>query len=330
MMSWLAIVALFISAAAATTVAQPTESAPTAPEAAGQDTAPAPAAGGPTSIPAEITLDAYDAVREGNRLLRAGHAKDALRLYEHADQLQPEAREIAFAEGLSRYALGDYDQARESFQRVSLGQANALADDAIYSEGASHHAEALSAMDNPQLALSQLENAMQRYQTVLANRPEHEAARDANYKAAHAWRQIKQMMQDQQQQQQQPSDKQNDEQEQQEQDQQQNQQQQDQNDQQQSPEDQQQQQEQQSDQSEQQQSQQQEGDQQQQDEQQQQQAQAEQEESEQPQPLQQEQDVSREQAERKLREMMQAQRQRQKNRKKQRVLVPVRPTEKDW
>lgn len=299
---------LCVATSAASTVAQPAEVAPNAPDVATEGAIPMPVA--LTPAPTEIKLDAYDAVREGNRLLRAGHANDALRLYEHADQLKPDAPEIAFAEGLSRYALGDYDQARESFRGVSLGQAGVLADDALYSEGASYHAEALGVMDNPQLALSYLENAMQRYQRVLKHRPDHEGAKDANYKAAHAWRQIKQMMQ--QQQPQQPSDKQNDKQEQHDQ-----QQQQDGNEKQQSTQDQQQQ----SDQSEQQKNQQE-----------QQQAHAEQEESKEqlPQPSQQEQDVSREQAERKLREMMQAQRQRQKNRKKHRALVPVRPTEKDW
>ncbi len=320
-----AIAILCISTSTASTAAQPAEIAPDPPDTATDGAAPTPV--GRTAVPAEITLDAYDAVREGNRLLRTGKAQDALRLYEHADHLKPDAREIAFGEGLSRYALGEYEQARESFQGVSLGQADAMADDALYSEGASYHAEALGAMDNPELALSHLENAMQRYQSVLKHRPEHEGAKDANYKAAHAWRQIKQMMQQQEQQQQQDGDKQNDEQEEKDQQQDEQQQQQDENEEQQSSQDQEQQ-ERQSDQSDQEQ----ERDQKQQDEPQQQDAEAEQEESkeQQPQPSQQEQDVSREQAERKLREMMQAQRQRQKNRKKQRALVPVRSTEKDW
>jgi len=146
-----------------------------------------------------LKLDAYDAVHKGNELLRSGDAKDALQLYEHAEALQPKAREIAFAEGLSHYKLGEYDAAREAFQRAWLGEKDALADDALYSEGSAYHAEALAAMDQPEVAIERLENAMQRYQSVLANNPSHEAARDANYKAGAAWRQIKKQMKQQQQ-----------------------------------------------------------------------------------------------------------------------------------
>lgn len=298
--------------------------------AAGQDGSAAPppeaAPNAPSAeMPGPINLDEYEAVRQGNQLLRGGAPADALKLYQHAETLQPDAREIAFAEGLGHYQLGEYETAREAFQRAWLGEKDSLADDALYSEGAAYHAEALGAMSEPEVALDRIENAMQRYQSVLANRPDHDAARDANYKAGAAWRQIKQQMQEQQQQQDQNNDDQeeNDEnqdeqQQQQEQDQQNEDEQQQQND---PPPD--------SDQKQDQESENQKDNQSQQE----QNPEESQPQESEPQPddqQKQQQEVSREQAERKLREMMQAQRQRQKDRKKQRAIIRVPAAEKDW
>ncbi len=286
----------------------------------------------PVSPPEDrIKLDAYDAVHAGNELLRSGAAEDALRHYEHAEKLQPDAREIAFAQGLGHYQLGEFEEARDAFQRAWLGEKDALADDALYSEGAAYHAEALAAMEEPEVALERLENAMQRYQSVLANQPDHVAAKDANYKAGAAWRQIKQQMQEQQQQKEDSQDdkeKNDDEQDQQEK-QDQDKKNDEQQDQDQEQQDQNQQDQQDSDQKKDQDSEnkedaekkpsdneadpkQQERDQ------------------KQDQQQKQQQEVSQEQAERKLREMMQAQRQRKKDRKKHRVIAPVPAAEKDW
>ena len=146
----------------------------------------------PTSAP--------KAVREGNLMLKAGDAASALEHYRQAESLKPNAREIAFDRGLGHYALGQFDQAREAFEKAAGGEGDALADDAVYSAGASDHAEGLAKSAEPKLALSKLESAMQRYQSVLSRRPEHEAARDANYKAASTWRTLKQQLEQQQQQ----------------------------------------------------------------------------------------------------------------------------------
>jgi len=145
-------------------------------------------------------LSAYEAVHHGNILLKSGDAEGALKLYDLAESEAPNAREIAFARGLSRYKLGEFAAARDAFQGAALGADDALADDAIYSEGTTYHAEALRAKDDPKHALSKLETAMERYQAVLAKQPDHAAARDANFKAASVWRQIKQQLQQQQQQ----------------------------------------------------------------------------------------------------------------------------------
>jgi Ca-activated chloride channel family protein len=269
-------------------------------------------------------------VREANRLLLDEKPAEALDEYRKARTLRPDAREIAFGEGLAYYRLGEYDQAREAFNRAAGGVADRLADDALYSLGTCDHSEALAAQD-PKAALGKLESAMRNYQSVLADRPDHPAAKDANLKAASYWRQLKQQMQQQQQQQQQNSDQNKDEQ--------QNDQQQQQNaDQSKDQQDkQQQEQNQNQDQQSQQQQQQQAGqdqkkDQQEQKEQQQQSADKDQEQKDQQMQKQQaeKEDVSREQAERKLREMMQALRDRKKLRREEVKSPPYRPSEKDW
>ena len=98
------------------------------------------------------SLDASEAVHEGNRLLTQGEAAKALELYSQAQQQKPDARELAFVQGLGHYALGEYDAARERFQAAVAGRADALADDALYSEGATYHAQALANMQDAEQA----------------------------------------------------------------------------------------------------------------------------------------------------------------------------------
>ena len=253
----------------------------------------------PESLQPPNNLDAYEAVREGNRLLTQGEAAKALELYTQAQQQKPDARELAFVQGLGHFALGEYDAARERFQAAVAGRADALADDALYSEGASYHAQALANMQNAEQALGKLETAMQRYHGVLANQPDHSAARDANIKAATIWRKLKAQL-EQQESQPQPSDQ---DQEGEKQD------------------------------GESQRDQKSEGQPQDQDQQEPSESSQQNEEpktdGEQTEAQQQER-ISREQAERRLREMMQAVRQRKKDRRDPGVLIPVRPVEKDW
>jgi Ca-activated chloride channel family protein len=268
-------------------------------------------------------LSAREAVKQGNRLLDAAEPARAVDFYRHAATRQPDSREIAFDEGLALYQLGRYEEARRKFQEAAAGKADALADDAIYSEGTSYHAEALTNPEDPKAAVARLEAAMQRYQSVLAGRPDHQAARDANYKAGMLWRRLKEQMQ-QQQQQSQPSDQnqENDDQDQQPQEQQpQDQQQQDQQEQQsQSQQD--------NDSSEQQQQQDTQSDNEQQ--RQQDEPNEESQEAQQQAAEAQQEQISREQAERKLREMMQAVRQRKKDRREPPQLIRVKPVDKDW
>ena len=253
-------------------------------------------------------------VHEGNRLLDSGEPAQALEAYRQAESLDPEAREIAYVQGLAHYALGDHPAAREAFEKAAL-DGDALADDATYGIGTTYHAEALAHVQDPQAAIASLESAMRRYRDVLSRRPKHEAAREANFKAATVHRQIKQLLEQQEQQQ-----NQGDEQE--ESDEQQRQQQSDQSsddqqqDQQSSPEDSQQQDEPQ------------EEDQQQRQEEEQQTEQADQQQPDQAQ--QEEREALREQAQRRLRELMQSLRERLKHREVQPQPQRGRPVDKDW
>lgn len=263
--------------------------------------------------PALKKMDAYRAVHEGNLLLLKGDPATALDYYQRAQELKPDAREIDFIQGLGHYALQEFEESRQAFQRATAGKSDALTNDALYSLGTTYHAEALASKDDPELAISYLESAMRQYQNVLANQPEHEAARDANYKAATYWRNIKKIMEQQQQQQQNQDsnedqeNEENEDQPQQNQDQQENQNQDQQENQQQSDSEKQDQQQKQSENA----------------------KENDQKDSKEAQAQQQEK-VSKEQAERKLREMMQALRERKKEQRKKKQLIPIRPVDKDW
>lgn len=140
-------------------------------------------------------------VREGNRRYASGDYDSALDAYNRAKVDKPDALELDYNQGLGHFAKGEYDQARDAFGRALLSTNRALADDAIYGLATADHAEALIAED-PQVSITGLESAMRRYQDVLLNNRDHQAAREGNLKAATMWRQLKEQLQQQQQQQQ--------------------------------------------------------------------------------------------------------------------------------
>ncbi len=94
-------------------------------------------------------FDARAAVQFGNERLIQGDAPQALEAYEHAEGLRPDALEIPFVKGLGHYALGEYEPAREAFEKAALSKRRKLADDAIYSVGTTFHAEALHLLPRP-------------------------------------------------------------------------------------------------------------------------------------------------------------------------------------
>jgi Ca-activated chloride channel homolog len=285
--------------------------------------------------PALERLDAPAAVEFGNRLLREENAPGALEAYRHAGQLEPDAAEIDFNEGLGLFQLEEFEAARQAFEKAATSKKTRLANDATYGAATTYHAEALRSLDNPQAAIEKLEHAIQRYQSLLVNEPDHDAARDAHFKAAATRRQLIQLLEQQQEQPQQqqrdPEEEQDHEQDQSECDQPQSEDQQDQSDDQEQQEENASQDEQQQD-AESQEPQPSESEEQQSEEQSSSSEDATEDEQEQVQQEQtaEQEDVSREQAERRLREMMQAIRDREKQRHERVRQVPVAPTEKDW
>lgn len=253
-------------------------------------------------------LSVRDVVREGNRRLLEGEADAALGAYDQAGKLLPDAREIAFGRGLANYDLKRFDEARAAFQQVAVEGTDALATDAQYGIGTCDHVEALENTDNPEMAISLLESAMRRYHRVLAENPHHQAALDANVKAASVWRRIKKMQEQREQQQSDDCEENGEDQEQdgekkekQESDENQDQRQKGNDDKESDKE-------QESDSSEDQ----------------------KEEQPEQQSAEQKEQQVSREQAQRQLREMMQALRERKKARPRKVIKMPITPVDKDW
>ncbi|MCH8149806.1 MAG: hypothetical protein IH987_17780, partial [Planctomycetes bacterium] len=165
----------------------------------------APTAEVPPSEPIAKSFDglsARAAVREGNARLFEGDAATALDAYAHAGKRRPDAPQIPFAQGLAHLAQKDYDAARDAFRAVVASDNERLANDALYSLGASYHLEAMEISENPEQAVEKLESAMSRYREVLASAPNHAAARESDYKAAAMRRQLKQLLEQQQQQQQ--------------------------------------------------------------------------------------------------------------------------------
>ncbi|MBI4718949.1 MAG: hypothetical protein HY763_14175 [Planctomycetes bacterium] len=156
-------------------------------------------AGGESAPVAKDTRSAHAAVHDGNLKLRAGAPQAALEDYEYARSLVPEAPEIPFSEGVAKLRLKDYAGAREAFERSATATDSKLAADSLYGTGSAYHAEALDHLNEPKVALEDLESALQWYQSALAVDPGHPAARDAQRKAATLRRQVKQQMQQQQQ-----------------------------------------------------------------------------------------------------------------------------------
>ncbi len=153
------------------------------------------------ATPAPTATTARQAVLDGNRALAEDDAAAALEAYRHAEQIKPDALEIQFDKALGHYKLGEYEEARRAFERAATSDDPSLASDALYGVGTTYHAEAIKNREDPAKSIEGLENAIRRYQDVLADAPDHEAARSAFRKASTMRKQLKQLLEQQEQQQ---------------------------------------------------------------------------------------------------------------------------------
>jgi Ca-activated chloride channel family protein len=133
-------------------------------------------------------------IEQGNRLLQAGKAADALKAYDRAVESLPEDPIAHFDRGVALYQLGKFPEAQKEFMRASEGHDTAVKADAYYNMG------------NALLKQERFKDALDAYKHTLGLRPED---RRAKWNLELALRRLKEQQQQQQQQpQQKPDDKQ--------------------------------------------------------------------------------------------------------------------------
>jgi Ca-activated chloride channel homolog len=125
-------------------------------------------------------------IEEGNRLLQAGKADDALKAYDRAVQALPEEPIAHFDRGVALYQLGKFPEAQKEFQRASEGHDPSVKADAYYNMG------------NSLLKQERFKDALDAYKHTLGLRPED---RRAKWNLELALRKLQEQKQQQQQQQ---------------------------------------------------------------------------------------------------------------------------------
>lgn len=153
---------------------------------------------------------AGEIVSRANDLVSKGAFADALKEYERAAELKPDAPEVSYNKGVALYRMGDYKNAAEAFGGAMDASRPWLDRRARYNAGNCAFAEALAAMDqNPQAAIERLGEALNQYRDVLASDPRDAAAR-ANLERSHLLKEeLEKLLQQQQQQQNQQGDDEN-------------------------------------------------------------------------------------------------------------------------
>ncbi|MGZ3442281.1 MAG: VWA domain-containing protein, partial [Polyangia bacterium] len=127
-------------------------------------------------------------IEEGNRLLQAGKADDALKAYDRAVEALPEEPIAHFDRGVALYQLGKFPEAQKEFQRASEGHDPSVKADAYYNMG------------NSLLKQERFKDALDAYKHTLGLRPDD---RRAKWNLELALRKMQEQKQKQQQQQQQ-------------------------------------------------------------------------------------------------------------------------------
>jgi Ca-activated chloride channel family protein len=153
----------------------------------------------------------HELVSEANEALSAGDYGKALQGYEQAAEIEPEALEIAYDQGIAYYRMGDYEKAAEYFSRALAAEDASLDAKARFNLGNSAYATALQQQQtDAQAAVAKLEEATNRYREALEITPNDLDAR-ANVERAQRLKELLlEQMQQQPQQQQQNQDQQQD------------------------------------------------------------------------------------------------------------------------
>ncbi len=148
-------------------------------------------------------------VTEANALYGAGNYQEALDAYERLAGARPESPELQFNRGAAHYQLGDLAKAREAFE-----QAGALAEDArfqalsAYNLGNCAFKEGQAkAAENPEEALTSLDQSVGYYKDALARDESLDAAANNLELAKRSIQKLRQQMEQQKQQQQQEQQK---------------------------------------------------------------------------------------------------------------------------
>jgi len=115
----------------------------------------------------EAARKAYDAVKEGNRLLGEEKFAEALKAYDEASRHAPQSPQVAYNRGLALYRLGQYDAASKAFQDAVKPSHPEIEAMAKYNLGRTAHAEALDHASEPKQAIDDLSRAINFYQDAL-------------------------------------------------------------------------------------------------------------------------------------------------------------------
>ena len=124
-------------------------------------------------------------IEEGNRLLQAGKADDALKAYDRAVEALPEEPIAHFDRGVALYQLGKFPEAEKEFQHASEGHDASVKADAYYNMG------------NAWLKQERFKEALDAYKHTLGLRPDD---RRAKWNLELALRRLQEQKQKQQQQ----------------------------------------------------------------------------------------------------------------------------------
>jgi tetratricopeptide (TPR) repeat protein len=113
------------------------------------------------------SADAARILKEGNELLSAKKAAEALEKYDAAAKKLPGSAEVAYNRGLALYRLGRLPDAEKAFQDAARPERPDLEPRARYNLGRTAHAEAMGKTEQEAEAINDLNRAIRFYDEAL-------------------------------------------------------------------------------------------------------------------------------------------------------------------